>query len=32
LKTKVRFPYMLALAVGTFVHFLYNVYVMRGGF
>ncbi|MBI5954583.1 MAG: ABC transporter permease [Chloroflexi bacterium] len=32
LRTKLRFPYALALAVGTIVHFIYNVYVMRGGF
>jgi hypothetical protein len=32
LRTKVRLPYTLALIIGTFVHFVYNVYVMRGGF
>ncbi len=32
LQTKLKIPYTLALAVGTFVHFVYNVYVMRGGF
>ena len=32
LQTKVKLPYTLALGVGTFVHFIYNVYVMRGGF
>ncbi len=32
LRTKLKLPYTLALAVGTFVHFVYNVYVMRGGF
>lgn len=29
---KLKFPYPLALAVGTIVHFIYNVSVMRGGF
>ncbi len=32
LRTKLKFPYILALAVGTIVHFFYNVYVLRGGF
>ena len=32
LRTKLKLPYTLALAVGTIVHFVYNVYVMRGGF
>jgi hypothetical protein len=32
LRTKVKLPYMLALVLGTLVHFAYNVYVMRGGF
>ncbi len=32
LKTKLKFPYLLSLGVGTIVHFFYNVYVMRGGF
>jgi ABC-type Na+ efflux pump permease subunit len=32
LQTKLKLPYTLALGVGTFVHFIYNVYVMRGGF
>ncbi|MGD8403695.1 MAG: ABC transporter permease [Anaerolineales bacterium] len=31
LRTKLRFPYWLALGVGTVVHFFYNVYVLRGG-
>jgi len=31
LRTKMRFPYWLALGIGTIVHFFYNVYVMRGG-
>jgi ABC-type Na+ efflux pump permease subunit len=31
LRTKLKIPYTLALAVGTIVHFVYNVYVMRGG-
>jgi ABC-type Na+ efflux pump permease subunit len=30
--TKLKFPYPLALAAGTIVHFFYNVYVLRGGF
>ncbi len=32
LRTKLKLPYTLALAVGTVIHFLYNAYVMRGGF
>ncbi|CAG0953425.1 hypothetical protein ANAEL_00195 [Anaerolineales bacterium] len=32
LKIKLKLPYTLALGVGTIVHFVYNVYVMRGGF
>jgi hypothetical protein len=32
LRTRLRFPYLLALAIGTLVHFIYNGYVMRGGF
>jgi ABC-type Na+ efflux pump permease subunit len=32
LRTKLKLPYTLALAAGTIVHFIYNVYVMRGGF
>jgi len=32
LRTKLRLPYTLALAAGTLLHFVYNVYVMRGGF
>jgi hypothetical protein len=31
LRTKLRFPYWLALGIGTAAHFFYNVYVMRGG-
>jgi len=31
LTTKLRFPYWLALALGTLVHFFYNATVMRGG-
>jgi len=31
LRTKLRFPYWLALGFGTVVHFFYNVYVLRGG-
>ena len=31
LRTKLRFPYWLALGIGTVVHFFYNVTVMRGG-
>jgi len=31
LRIKLRFPYWLALGIGTIVHFFYNVYVMRGG-
>ena len=31
LRTKLRFPYWLALGIGTIVHFIYNVTVMRGG-
>jgi hypothetical protein len=31
LRTKQRLPYILALAAGTLLHFVYNVYVMRGG-
>ena len=30
LKTKAKFPYALALAAGTLVHFLYNWYLMGG--
>jgi RsiW-degrading membrane proteinase PrsW (M82 family) len=32
LRIKLRLPYTFALAVGTFVHFFYNAYIMRGGF
>jgi len=32
LRTKLRLPFTLALAAGTLLHFVYNVYVMRGGF
>ena len=31
LRAKLRFPYWLALGIGTGVHFIYNVFVMRGG-
>jgi len=31
LRTKVKLPYTLALAVGTLAHFIYNWAVMRGG-
>jgi ABC-type Na+ efflux pump permease subunit len=31
LATKARFPYMLALMIGTVAHFMYNWYLMRGG-
>ncbi len=31
LRTKLRFPYWLALGIGSVVHFIYNVYVLRGG-
>ncbi|MFN8381801.1 MAG: ABC transporter permease subunit [Anaerolineales bacterium] len=31
LRTKLRFPYWLALGVGTILHFIYDVYVLRGG-
>ncbi len=31
LRTKLRFPYWLALGIGTILHFFYNVYVLRGG-
>ena len=31
LRTKLRFPYWLALGIGAVVHFIYNVYVLRGG-
>jgi ABC-type Na+ efflux pump permease subunit len=30
LRTKVKFPYALALLVGTIVHSIYNYYVMKG--
>jgi len=29
--TKMRFPYWLALGIGTVVHFFYNIFVLRGG-
>ena len=32
LNIQLRFPYLLSLGVGTIVHFVYNVYVLRGGF
>jgi ABC-type Na+ efflux pump permease subunit len=31
LTTKMKLPYMLALTIGTGVHFIYNWYLMRGG-
>ncbi|MBK7450060.1 MAG: ABC transporter permease [Anaerolineales bacterium] len=31
LRTKLNFPYWLAVALGTVAHFFYNAYVMRGG-
>ena len=31
LRTKLKFPYWLAVGIGTVVHFIYNVYVLRGG-
>jgi len=31
LRTKLKFPYWLALGSGTILHFIYNAYVMRGG-
>jgi hypothetical protein len=31
LSTKMKLPYMLALTIGTGVHFIYNWYLMRGG-
>ncbi|MFZ5880300.1 MAG: ABC transporter permease [Chloroflexota bacterium] len=31
MRVKLRFPYWLALGLGTLVHFFYNVTVMRGG-
>ncbi len=32
LRAKLKFPYVLALGIGTIVHFIYNAYVLRGGF
>ena len=32
LKTKTKIPYWLALGIGTGIHFIYNILVMRGGF
>lgn len=32
LKTKLKIPYWLALGIGTLIHFIYNIFVMRGGF
>jgi len=32
LRAKLKFPYVLALGIGTIVHFIYNVYVLRGAF
>lgn len=31
LRTKARFPYIIALTFGTIIHFFYNWYVMQGG-
>jgi len=32
LRAKLKIPYALALGIGTIVHFMYNAYVLRGGF
>jgi hypothetical protein len=32
LNIKLKFPYLLSLGIGTTVHFIYNAYVLRGGF
>jgi len=32
LRTQLKFSYALALGIGTLVHFIYNAYVLRGGF
>jgi len=31
LRTKLRFPYWLALGIGTILHSFYNIYVLQGG-
>ena len=31
LRAKLKFPYWLALGIGTVIHFFYNAYVLRGG-
>ena len=31
-RIKLKFPYLLALGIGTLAHFIYNSYVLRGGF
>ena len=31
-RIKLKFPYLLSLGVGTLAHFIYNAYVLRGGF
>ena len=31
LRVKWKFPYVLALGIGTIIHFIYNINVMRGG-
>ncbi len=30
LRTKLKFPYVIALGIGTIIHFMYNVYILRG--
>ncbi|MBC7877352.1 MAG: ABC transporter permease [Anaerolineales bacterium] len=32
LRIKLKFPYIIALGIGTIIHFFYNVYILRGGF
>jgi len=32
LRIKLKFPYLLALGIGTLIHFIYDSYVLRGGF
>ena len=32
LRTQLKFSYALAMGTGTLVHFIYNAYVLRGGF
>ena len=31
-RIKLKFPYLLAFGLGTLAHFIYNAYVLRGGF